>query len=184
MLLASRDFWLRPPGVRPETVTALCIGPETARRASAAGMRTYTAGAATVPALVALVQRVYEGRRKGGVDKEAPPAAAAGDAAQNGAGDQDGSASLIYPAFVAEGIEKPEEIASMPGQYRHTLESLLAPAEELLASGVDKMMLFGVPLEKDEVGSRPTAPTVWCRRPPGADGPFPRALPHRRRMHV
>lgn len=63
-------------------------------------------------------------------------------------------ASLIYPAFVAEGIEKPEEIASMPGQYRHTLESLLRRAEKLLASGVDKMMLFGVPLEKDEVGSQ------------------------------
>lgn len=84
-------FLAAAAGVRPETVTALCIGPETARRASAAGMRTYTAGAATVPALVALVQRVYEGRRKDGVDKEAPPAAAAGDAAQNGAGDQDGS---------------------------------------------------------------------------------------------
>lgn len=63
-------------------------------------------------------------------------------------------ASLIYPAFVAEGIEEPEEIAAMPGQYRHTLESLLRRAEELLASGVDKMMLFGVPLEKDEVGSQ------------------------------
>ena len=63
-------------------------------------------------------------------------------------------AALIYPAFVAEGLREPEEIAAMPGQYRHSLESLLRRAEELLEAGVDKMMLFGIPLQKDEVGSQ------------------------------
>ena len=29
-------------------------------------------------------------------------------------------ASLIYPAFVAEGLRERQEIAAMPGQYRHT----------------------------------------------------------------
>ena len=29
-------------------------------------------------------------------------------------------ASLIYPAFVAEGLREQQEIAAMPGQYRHT----------------------------------------------------------------
>ena len=53
--------------------------------------------------------------------------------------------ALIYPAFVAEGLREPEEISAMPGQYRHSTESLLRLAEDLLKSGVDKMMLFGIP---------------------------------------
>lgn len=60
--------------------------------------------------------------------------------------------SLIYPAFVAEGIEQRQEISSMPGQYRHTLDSLCQLTEQLLQAGVDKMMLFGIPLEKDAYG--------------------------------
>ena len=61
--------------------------------------------------------------------------------------------ALIYPAFVAEGLREPEEISAMPGQYRHSMESLLRLAEDLLKSGVDKMMLFGIPREKDALGS-------------------------------
>ncbi len=61
-------------------------------------------------------------------------------------------ASLIYPAFIAEGLTEKQEIRSMPGQYRHTMDSLLRLTEQLLEAGVDKMMLFGIPLEKDELG--------------------------------
>jgi porphobilinogen synthase len=61
--------------------------------------------------------------------------------------------SLIYPAFVAEGIKEKEEIPSMSGQYRHTIDSLLHLAEDYMSAGVNKMMLFGIPLEKDERGS-------------------------------
>ena len=61
--------------------------------------------------------------------------------------------ALIYPAFVAEGLREPEEISAMTGQYRHSTESLLRLAEDLLKSGVDKMMLFGIPREKDALGS-------------------------------
>ena len=64
------------------------------------------------------------------------------------------ASSLIYPVFVAEGIREKQEIAAMPGQYRHTIDSLLERCERLLESGVDKMMLFGIPAEKDEVGSQ------------------------------
>ncbi len=60
--------------------------------------------------------------------------------------------SLVYPAFVAEGIREKEEIPSMPGQYRHTVDSMLRLTEELLEKGVSKMVLFGIPLEKDEYG--------------------------------
>ena len=60
--------------------------------------------------------------------------------------------SLVYPAFVAEGIREKEEMPSMPGQYRHTIDSMLRLTEELLEKGVSKMVLFGIPLEKDEYG--------------------------------
>ncbi len=62
--------------------------------------------------------------------------------------------SLIYPAFVAEGITAPQEISSMVGQYRHSLDSILHKGEELLEAGVRSMILFGIPLEKDPVGSQ------------------------------
>lgn len=61
--------------------------------------------------------------------------------------------SLIYPAFVAEGISAPVDIDAMPGQQRHTLDSILHLTEDYLNAGVNKMMLFGIPLHKDEVGS-------------------------------
>lgn len=61
--------------------------------------------------------------------------------------------SLIYPAFVAEGISAPVDIDAMPGQQRHTLDSILRLTEDYLNAGVNKMMLFGIPLHKDEVGS-------------------------------
>ena len=62
-------------------------------------------------------------------------------------------ASLIYPAFVVEKESFQEEIPSMPGQYRYGVNQLLAKIESLLDLGVDKIMLFGIPDEKDEVGS-------------------------------
>jgi porphobilinogen synthase len=62
--------------------------------------------------------------------------------------------SLIYPAFVAEGLREKEAITAMVGQYRHTIDSLLYLTEEYLNAGVDKMMLFGIPLEKDACGSQ------------------------------
>lgn len=61
--------------------------------------------------------------------------------------------SLIYPAFVMEGSGKEEEITSMAGQYRYTIDRLLYKMEDLLDAGVDKVMLFGIPDHKDEKGS-------------------------------
>lgn len=63
-------------------------------------------------------------------------------------------ASLIYPAFVAEDLKEPTEIGSMVGQYRHNLDSILTKAEEMLEAGVRSMMIFGIPAEKDAVGSQ------------------------------
>lgn len=61
--------------------------------------------------------------------------------------------ALIYPAFVMEGENQREEIPSMEGQYRYTVDQLMYKIEELLNVGVDKVMLFGIPDHKDEWGS-------------------------------
>ena len=63
---------------------------------------------------------------------------------------------LIAPLFVREGIESPIEITSLPGVYQDTLESLRKGVVELASMGVRAIMLFGVPVHKDEVGSRPS----------------------------
>lgn len=62
-------------------------------------------------------------------------------------------AELIAPLFVREGIEAPQPITSMPGQYQHTRESLRAEVAELHGLGIAAVVLFGVPERKDSVGS-------------------------------
>jgi len=59
---------------------------------------------------------------------------------------------LIAPLFVVEDLAAKEEIKSMPGQYRHTLDSLVDHCKELLDLGVKSVILFGVPAEKDPIG--------------------------------
>ena len=63
------------------------------------------------------------------------------------------ASSLIYPMFVVEGTGVKEEIPSMPGQYRWSLDRLPEKLEELQEAGVGSFMLFGIPAEKDEVAS-------------------------------
>ncbi|MGZ8594225.1 MAG: porphobilinogen synthase [Actinomycetota bacterium] len=60
---------------------------------------------------------------------------------------------LIAPLFAKEGIGEPVPIASMPGQFQHTLESLRKEAVEIAERGVLAFMLFGVPARKDAEGS-------------------------------
>ena len=62
--------------------------------------------------------------------------------------------SLIYPMFVTEGYGIKEPIPSMEGQYRYSVDRMACELETLLNCGVDKVMLFGIPSEKDEVGSQ------------------------------
>lgn len=62
--------------------------------------------------------------------------------------------SLIYPIFVKEGSNIKEEISTMPGQFRYSIDTLPKALEELLKAGVNKVMLFGIPEHKDEVGSQ------------------------------
>jgi porphobilinogen synthase len=60
---------------------------------------------------------------------------------------------LIAPLFVKEGIDDAVPIASMPGQYQHTVESLRKTAAEIRARGVLAFLVFGVPAHKDAEGS-------------------------------
>ena len=61
--------------------------------------------------------------------------------------------SLIYPLFVREGSGIREEIPSMEGQYRYSVDMLPYALEETAKAGVPSVMLFGIPGEKDECGS-------------------------------
>ena len=59
---------------------------------------------------------------------------------------------LIYPLFVSEAIAGSEEISSMPGQYRHSIDSLLKQCELIVKAGIKAIILFGIPREKDPLG--------------------------------
>ncbi|AXY26112.1 porphobilinogen synthase [Suicoccus acidiformans] len=61
---------------------------------------------------------------------------------------------LIYPIFVKEEGEGATEILSMPGIYQHTLDSLEEEIKEVLRLGIPAVLLFGIPAEKDALGSQ------------------------------
>ncbi|MGH9083300.1 MAG: porphobilinogen synthase [Acidimicrobiales bacterium] len=60
---------------------------------------------------------------------------------------------LMAPLFVREGIDQPVPVPSLPGQYQHTVASLVTEAKRLASLGVPGLMLFGVPAAKDPTGS-------------------------------
>ncbi len=60
---------------------------------------------------------------------------------------------LIYPIFVCEGTNKKEEIESLKGQYRYTVDRLEEIIARVSESGVAGVLLFGIPDKKDEVAS-------------------------------
>jgi len=60
---------------------------------------------------------------------------------------------LVAPLFVREGIDEPQPVASLPGVVQHTRASLRAEVSTLRDLGVPAVILFGIPEEKDAVGS-------------------------------
>ncbi|MBI2266369.1 MAG: porphobilinogen synthase [Armatimonadetes bacterium] len=60
---------------------------------------------------------------------------------------------LIYPLFVQWGTGIKEEISSMPGQYRFSLDLLEKEIAEIASLGIPGVLLFGIPKKKDETGS-------------------------------
>ncbi|MBA8962612.1 porphobilinogen synthase [Rhodococcus percolatus] len=67
---------------------------------------------------------------------------------------------LVLPMFVADGIDEPREISSMPGVFQHTPDSLRREATEAVEAGLGGLMLFGVPRpdDKDAEGSGASDP--------------------------
>jgi porphobilinogen synthase len=61
---------------------------------------------------------------------------------------------LIYPIFVVEGEQVKQEVASMPGVYQFSLDYLNDEIAEVVELGIKSVIVFGVPAEKDEVGSQ------------------------------
>ena len=68
------------------------------------------------------------------------------------------TADLVAPLFVAEGLEDPKPIASLPGHAQLSLDSLVVEAGRLLSLGITSVVLFGVPAHKDAAGSQASAP--------------------------
>jgi porphobilinogen synthase len=62
-------------------------------------------------------------------------------------------AHLIQPAFVVAGEGVREEVPSMPGIERFSINNLVEEAGEIAAAGIGALMLFGIPAAKDEAGS-------------------------------
>ena len=61
---------------------------------------------------------------------------------------------LILPAFVNEALDQPREIGTMPGQYQESQDSLLRSVEDAKSLGINAVILFGIPRDKDAEGSQ------------------------------
>lgn len=59
---------------------------------------------------------------------------------------------LVMPLFVTFGNKVKQEISSMPGQYRFSVDTLVEKCKVLYSKGIRSVLLFGIPEEKDETG--------------------------------
>ena len=60
---------------------------------------------------------------------------------------------LLYPMFIIEGSNIKKEVPSMPGVYQISLDLLEKEILHIYRLGIQGVMLFGVPNEKDEIGT-------------------------------
>ncbi len=63
------------------------------------------------------------------------------------------ASQLVYPLFIMPGKKIRQEIPSMPGVYRISVDQLGGEAKELLQLGINSVILFGLPEKKDSMGS-------------------------------
>ena len=73
---------------------------------------------------------------------------------------------LVAPLFVADGLETPRPVPSMPGVVQHTVESLVTEVKRLAGLGVPGVILFGLPRpeDKDATGSGASRPDGITQR--------------------
>ena len=60
---------------------------------------------------------------------------------------------FIYPLFIIEGENIKNPVSSMPGVYQLSLDKLNAEVDEIVELGIQAVLLFGIPAEKDAVGT-------------------------------
>jgi porphobilinogen synthase len=60
---------------------------------------------------------------------------------------------FIYPMFAAPGKGFRQEVSSMPGIYKQSIDNIVKEAREAAALGIKSVLLFGIPEHKDETGS-------------------------------
>ncbi|MEO8168885.1 MAG: hypothetical protein ABI623_11605, partial [bacterium] len=60
---------------------------------------------------------------------------------------------FIYPLFVVEGKDFKKEISSMPGVFQMSVDHIVRECADVKKLGIPAVILFGIPKEKDEVGS-------------------------------
>lgn len=60
---------------------------------------------------------------------------------------------LVYPMFVVPGKKVREEISSMPGIFRQSIDNITEEIKEARGLGINAILLFGIPEKKDELGS-------------------------------
>lgn len=60
---------------------------------------------------------------------------------------------LIYPLFIIEGENIKNPVSSMPGVFQLSLDNLAAEMDEIVDLGIRAVLLFGIPEEKDAVGT-------------------------------
>ncbi len=73
-------------------------------------------------------------------------------------------ADFICPLFVVEGQDRREEITSMPGQFRLSIDLLIKEAGEIKTLDIPAIILFGIPARKDERGSSALDPNGVVQR--------------------
>lgn len=71
---------------------------------------------------------------------------------------------LIYPVFVRDGHNSKTEIKSMPGIYQFSVDRIGEEISRAIESGIHSIMIFGVPDQKDEVGSQAYDPNGVTQR--------------------
>ena len=72
--------------------------------------------------------------------------------------------NLVYPLFTIEGEGIKQEISSMPGISRFSVDQLPREAEEIANLGIPAVLLFGIPESKDELGSEAYNPNGIVQR--------------------
>lgn len=65
--------------------------------------------------------------------------------------------NFIYPLFVTEGKKVRNAITSMPGNYQLSIDLLVEEVKDVRALGIPAIILFGIPAQKDTVGSDATS---------------------------